>query len=77
MAKGSRDGKGLSPFLSPEGSVVINPVLLPAGHSLFRVHCQQFAGDSFNNTVQGNARFSPMMGVIFIFLLRAWAGLMA
>lgn len=60
MAKGSRDGKGLSPFLSPEGSVVINPVLLPAGHSLFRVHRQQFAGDSFNNTVQGNARFSPI-----------------
>ena len=52
MAKESSNGKGLSPFLCPVGSVAINPVLLPAGHLLFRVHRQQFAGDSFNGELQ-------------------------
>lgn len=60
MAKESSNGKGLSPFLPPKGSVVINPLRLLAGHLLFRVHRQQFAGDCFNTTLQGDARFSPI-----------------
>ncbi|WP_455814546.1 hypothetical protein [Pseudomonas graminis] len=71
MAKESSNGKGHSPFSPPKGSVGINPLRIPVGHLLFRVHRQQFAGDCFNNTLQGNARFSPMIGVIFIFLLMA------
>ncbi|MTD26723.1 RES family NAD+ phosphorylase [Erwinia sorbitola] len=60
MAKESSTEKGFSTLLPPGASVDINIRRLPAGLCLYRIHRQQFAGDSFNNTVTGNARFSPI-----------------
>ncbi len=60
MAKESQSEKGVSRFAPPSHPVAINTFSLPAGTTLCRVHRQHYSGSSFNNTVSGNARFSPI-----------------
>ncbi len=71
MAKESHNEKGLLP---PAGAVVINDLCLLPGHILFRVHRQQFAGDGFNTTTQGNARFSPIFDRLGAVIPTLYAG---
>lgn len=44
----------------PVGKVNINKYLVKAGTPLYRIHREKYAGDAFNDSPGGDARFSPI-----------------
>ncbi|WP_345828043.1 RES family NAD+ phosphorylase [Erwinia sp. HDF1-3R] len=53
--------KGLpTPFPKPHGNLEIERKTLDAGRHLFRLHPSLYQGNGFNNTLHGDARFSPI-----------------
>lgn len=74
MAEEGLREKGVSRFAPPTQPVEINPLTLPAGTTLFRVHRQQFAGNSFNPALSGNARFSPIFSASGAVIPTLYAG---
>lgn len=55
----SQENGSFSLSLPPE-NIKINRAVLPAGTLLYRIHRALYAGDQFNASGKGNARFSPV-----------------
>lgn len=47
-------------LMPPVGKININKSTLKAGTPLYRIHREKFAGNAFNTTPGGDARFSPI-----------------
>ncbi|MGO4743758.1 hypothetical protein [Serratia quinivorans] len=47
-------------LMPPVGKININKSTLKAGTPLYRIHREKFAGNAFNTTSGGDARFSPI-----------------
>lgn len=48
-------------LLPPVGKVNINKHIVRAGTPLYRIHREKYAGDAFNDSPGGDARFSPII----------------
>jgi len=62
MVKEMGHEKGSFPLSLPYARISINREVLPAGSTLFRVHRSCYAGNAFNTSGNGSARFSPLFG---------------
>lgn len=60
MAKEMSFEKGPFSLSLPPANIRINRETLPAGTLLYRIHRSHYAGDEFNQSGKGNARFSPV-----------------
>ncbi|GAK25646.1 RES family NAD+ phosphorylase [Serratia liquefaciens] len=47
-------------LMPPAGKININKRTLKAGTPLYRIHREKYAGDAFNGSTEGDARFSPI-----------------
>jgi len=52
--------KTTTAFPKPDASIAIDKKVIDAGKHLFRIHPSIYGGNQFNDSVNGDARFSPI-----------------
>ncbi|CAI1631846.1 RES family NAD+ phosphorylase [Serratia plymuthica] len=61
-------------LVPPAAKININKRILEAGTPLYRIHREKYAGDAFNASRQGDARFSPIVNEDSRVIATAYAG---
>lgn len=74
-ARKEKEGHSMADDLVPPAAKInINKRILKAGTPLYRIHREKYAGDAFNDSRQGDARFSPIVNEDSRVIATAYAG---